>query len=101
LQSRLGGDEWLFDRWTIVDGYLFWLWFKAVGSGFDGRGFPTLADHAARCELRPSVRRIIEREVAAYEEIKSRMPAELALLPGAVGWISELAGEPEFRPILL
>lgn len=91
IEARLGEREWLLHRWTILDGYLLWLWFKAVGSGFDGRAFPRLAAHAERCERRPSVQRALEREVAAYEQIKRSMPAELAAMPGAVGSVSRLA----------
>lgn len=40
--------EWLYGDWSIVDGYLLWLWFRAVGSGMDGSDFPRCADHAQR-----------------------------------------------------
>src|SRR6476469_9385053 len=34
IEDRLSdGREWLFGDWTVVDGYLLWLWFRAVGSG--------------------------------------------------------------------
>lgn len=85
LEARLTDREWIFTDWTIIDGYLLWLWFKAVGSGFDPAGFSRLRQHAARCEQRPSVARALDREEAAYAELLPRMPPALAAMEGAVG----------------
>jgi glutathione S-transferase len=90
LEPRLADGEWLFGRWTILDAYLLWLWFKARGSGLDGSDLPLLTAHAQRCEQRPSVRAVIEREIAAYAAVESEVPAPIAAIPGAIGWIAEL-----------
>ena len=77
LESRLADREWLFGDWSIVDVHLLWLWFRATGSGFDGSPFPRLADHAARCEARPSVARVLEREETELEGLRGagKVPA--------------------------
>ncbi len=71
LESRIAGREWLYGDWTIVDAYMLWLWFRAVGAGMDGTPFPRCADHAARCEERPSVARTLDREETELARIIS------------------------------
>ena len=71
LEGRLSDREWLFGDWTIVDAYMLWLWFRAVGSGMDSAPFPRCDDHARRTEARPSVARVLDREeleLARFDE---------------------------------
>ncbi|HVO55631.1 MAG TPA: glutathione S-transferase family protein [Solirubrobacterales bacterium] len=70
LEDRLSGQEWLFAEWSVADAYMLWLWFRATGSGMDGRQFPGCLDHARRCELRPSVASVLEREESEYQELE-------------------------------
>ncbi len=76
LDKRLGGRQWLFERWSLVDVHLLWLWFRATGSGLDGSGFPSLAEHAARCEAWPAVAAAL-----AMEERELKRLREANLLP--------------------
>jgi glutathione S-transferase len=88
LEARLEGRPWLFgDRWTIVDGYLLWLWFRSVGSGLSPAPFPRLTDHGRRCEARPSVARVLDREEEAYALLikEGQLPPFAAAMPAAVG----------------
>jgi glutathione S-transferase len=62
LERRLADREWLFGDWSIVDGYMLWLWFRATGSGMDGTPFPRCGEHAMRNEQRPAVARVLDRE---------------------------------------
>lgn len=71
IEQRLGRREWLFHDWSIVDAYLLWLWFRATGSGMDGSQFPRCLDHAERCEARPSVARILDREEEVFERLRA------------------------------
>jgi glutathione S-transferase len=79
LERRLEGREWLFDEWSIVDAYAFYIWFRVVGSGLDGAEFPLFAAHARRCEARPSVARVLDREEAEFAgyEAEGVLPADL------------------------
>lgn len=77
LERRLGDHAWLYGEWSIVDAYMLWLWFRSTGSGMDGSPFPRCADHARRCERRPSVARVLERE----EEELARLRADGKLPP--------------------
>jgi glutathione S-transferase len=69
LERRLEGRDWLYERWSAVDAYLLWAWFRAVGSGMDAGGLRRCAAHARRCEERPSVARALEREEQTLAEM--------------------------------
>ncbi len=79
LEGRLADREWLFGEWSVVDAYMSWLWFRAVGSGMGAAPFRRCAAHAERCEARPSVARVLDRE----EEVYDRWDAE-GLVPASV-----------------
>jgi glutathione S-transferase len=85
LEERLSDREWLYGNWSIVDGYLLWLWFRAVGSGMDGSHFPRCADHAQRCEQRPSVTRALDREESAFASVLASGTLRETLPPHQVG----------------
>jgi glutathione S-transferase len=92
LEQRLEGREWLYEQWSIVDAYLLWVWFRAIGAGMKAEPFPRLIDHARRCEQRPSVARALDKE----EEVYARHEREGAILPATpphhVGRASVLVG---------
>jgi len=62
IDTVLAGREWYLGRWSIVDAYLYWIWFRATGYGFDPSPFPAYAAHAERVLARPATRRAIARE---------------------------------------
>ncbi len=69
IDARLQEREWLFDEWSLADVHLLWLWFRATGSGMDGAPFKRCIDHARRCEARPSVALVLEREEREYQRL--------------------------------
>jgi glutathione S-transferase len=79
LEARLGDREWLFDEWSIVDAYAFYIYFRVVGSGLDSSEFPRYAAHASRSELRPSIARVLDREEAEFSvyEADGILPEDL------------------------
>jgi glutathione S-transferase len=98
LEQRLSDREWLYGAWSIVDVYLLWLWFRAVGSGMDGSDFPRCADHAQRCEQRSTVARVLEREESAYAGLLASGTLTETLPPHQVGLApiqAKSAGAPE------
>jgi glutathione S-transferase len=91
VERRLEDREWLFGRWTILDVYLLYLWWRGVGGGVDPTPFPRLADHGRRCEQRPTLAKVIDREEAEWRtfEAEGLVPDDWA--PNYVGRIpSEL-----------
>ncbi len=70
IEDRL--DPWWYgDTWSIVDGYLFWVWWRITGVGFPGDGYPKLRAHAERSMERPAVQRAMAREAANVETLKA------------------------------
>lgn len=66
------GDWWYGAQWSLVDAYLYWVWFRITGAGFPARDHPEWADHAARMETRPAVQRALQREA----EMEAQLQAE-------------------------
>ena len=85
LEERLAEREWLYGDWSVVDGYMLWCWFRAVGSGMDRSGLARCADHARRCESRPSVDRALEREIAEFARWRESSGRDVAVRPHQVG----------------
>ena len=72
INDRLGSGGWWYgDQWSIVDGYLFWAWWRIIGVGFSDGEFPNIRRHALRIQERPSVIRAMEREAAYVDQLKS------------------------------
>lgn len=78
MEEKIDGREWLYDEWSIIDAYMDWLWLRAAGSGMDPTPYPQVADHARRCEERPSVARAIDFEVEEF----ARHEAAGKVMPG-------------------
>lgn len=72
INERLSDRPWWYgDNWSILDGYLFWTWWRIGVVGFDQSPFPHIVDHAQRIQERPSVQRALAREAANIEILKA------------------------------
>lgn len=72
IDDRLSKAPWWYgDEWSIVDGYLFWAWWRVVASGFPGERFRRICAHADRMKSRPCVVRALDREVVHVAQLKS------------------------------
>ena len=70
VDGMLAGRQWVFDEWTAVDAYLFWVWRRASLFGIvDLSPYKHYAAHAERMGSRASVKRALafEKEVQAAE----------------------------------
>ncbi len=76
VDAMLAGKEWVFDHWTAVDAYLFWVWRRFGLFKIEIPSFPNYAGHAERMMKRQSVQRALsfEKEVQAQAE-KAARPA--------------------------
>lgn len=70
IEERLVAQEWIMGDWSVIDPYLFWVWYRVTGAGYDVSKFPRIADHAERIAGRPSVARGLEREREANATLK-------------------------------
>lgn len=73
IASQLREQIWLMgERWSILDAYLAWIWFRITGAGFDPSDFPDIAAHYARASGRPSAKAALGREKVAEDELARR-----------------------------
>lgn len=62
-ENRLSQSEWLCgDHWSALDAYLYWVWFRITGAGFDGSRFPAISDFYQRSLQLDTVKAAIEHE---------------------------------------
>jgi glutathione S-transferase len=73
LERSLQQQPWVLgSEWSVLDGYLYWVWFRITGAGFDPAPFAAIAAHALRMEERPAVKRALQRESRAQQELESQ-----------------------------
>ncbi len=65
----LGGREWMFERWSIVDTYLWWAFWRARAYGHDEAPLKNLLAHAERVERRPAT----QSALALAVELEARL----------------------------
>ncbi|MDF7776398.1 glutathione S-transferase family protein [Sphingomonas sp. AOB5] len=65
IEQRLSAQPWMLgDRWSTLDAYIYWIWFR-VGDALDRSPYPAFADHHARINERPATQRMLEHEAEA------------------------------------
>ena len=73
LERRLDGQPWMLgEKWSILDAYLAWIWFRITGVGFGQGDYPALQRHYAMACERPSALAALKREEQAQDELKAR-----------------------------
>lgn len=76
IERRFEGGPWFFgEDWSAIDAYLFWVWFRLDGTGFELDRYPRFADHYRRMQARPAVQRAM-----AIEQSAGQMLREQALM---------------------
>ena len=66
VERHLTGREFLFDRFTVADAYLFWILFVAPHGGVSLDRWPALEAYAARMRTRDSVKKAFAIEAPLY-----------------------------------
>lgn len=82
IEQRLDAQPWWYGaEWSVMDAYLYWVYWRVSGAGFDASPYPAFRDHAGRMEQRPAVQRALSREA----EAQAKLEAEgLAFVPPAL-----------------
>ncbi|MCI4643803.1 MAG: glutathione S-transferase family protein [Hyphomonadaceae bacterium] len=71
IEGHLESGPWfLGEAWSAIDAYLFWVWFRLDGTGFELDRYPQFADHYRRMQDRPSVQRAMAIEQAAGQKLR-------------------------------
>jgi glutathione S-transferase len=83
IEARLANAAWWYgERWSVMDGYLYWVFWRVEGAGYDVARFPRFTSHARVNEQRPAVRRALAREEAAQAQLVAEgaafIPPEVA-----------------------
>ncbi len=73
VEDRLARQPWWYgDAWSVMDAYLFWIFWRVEGAGFPTKDYPHYSGHAERMTRRPSVQRALQRE----DEMSKQLEAE-------------------------
>ena len=72
VEDRLGeGPWWYGDKWSAMDAYLSWVFWRVEGADFPVADYPRFADHMKRMAARPAFKRAIEIEAAATTALEA------------------------------
>ncbi len=79
IEKKLTNQEWWYgDKWSAMDAYLFWVFWRVEGADYDVSRFPAFTQHARRMEQRESVIRAMARENDAQKQLEAE---GLAFIP--------------------
>ena len=85
VEERLGGSDWWYgDNWSVVDAYLYWVFWRVEGAEFPVADFPRYFGHARRMEQRPAVQRAMAREAEAERQLEAEGLAFKPTIPDGV-----------------
>ena len=72
IDSRLDGQPWWYgDQWSVMDAYLYWIYWRCEGAGYPADGYPHYQAHAAGMEARDSTQKALAREAEAQKQLES------------------------------
>ena len=84
IDRRLAGSRWWYgDRWSIVDAYVNWVWFRVAGTQFDGSAFPNLRRHDVDMQQRAAVKRALAISTSVAEGLAAQGLAVTFTEPGS------------------
>ena len=73
IEDRLQSQDWfLSEGWSVIDAYLFWVYFRLDGTAFDVSAYPAFTKHYKTIQQRPSVKRAIAFEMKAGMSLKEK-----------------------------
>jgi len=73
IEAKLEGKSWWYGNdWSIMDAYIYWVYFRITGGGFAIETYTNWSAHAHRMDARPAVRSALSKEA----ELQSILEAE-------------------------
>lgn len=66
LNERLKDRQWLYEKWSAADAYIFWIWQRAGEALANKTAFGAITSHAARMGALPPVQRALRREAETF-----------------------------------
>ena len=72
IEERFANRHWWYgEEWSVMDAYLYWIFWRVQGADFDVTPYAAFQDHAVRMEQRPSVQRALQREAEAEQQLEA------------------------------
>lgn len=72
INQRLSDQKWWYgDQWSIMDAYLYWVYWRCEGADYDVTAYEHYQAHSKHMEKRPSTQRALEREAAARAQLEA------------------------------
>ncbi|MFQ1701494.1 glutathione S-transferase family protein [Loktanella agnita] len=72
IDTRLGKGKWWYgDAWSVMDAYVYWIWFRITGAGFSGADIPHWAAHAQAMEARPAIQRALSKDASLQATLEA------------------------------
>jgi glutathione S-transferase len=81
LDRHLKGREFLLDRFTVADAYLFTVLNWNIATPVDLKAWPAVNDYYTRLKSRPSIARALKEEFALYAEEQKRVSSAVPRTP--------------------
>jgi glutathione S-transferase len=73
IDQRLSENRWWYgDRWSIMDAYINWVWFRVSGTAFDVSPYRSFARHDDANAGRPAVQRALRHDAEAAKWLAAR-----------------------------
>ncbi len=71
INDRLSNNSWWYgDDWSVMDAYLYWIYWRVEGAGYEVDPFPAFLAHKNLMEQRPAVQRALAREAEAMAQLE-------------------------------
>ncbi len=72
IEDELASRGWWYgNSWSVMDAYLYWVFWRVNGAGFPAEDYPRFSEHARRMEQRPAVQRALSREQTLQAELEA------------------------------
>lgn len=72
IDERLADRQWWYgDAWSVMDAYLYWIYWRCAGADYDIAPFSNFQGHAEHMEARPATQRALEREAKAQAQLEA------------------------------
>ena len=85
IDRRLSENRWWYgERWSIVDAYINWVWFRVTGTDFNASEYGNFARHDGDMRQRPAVKRALAISSEVSEKLAAQGLAVKFSGPGAV-----------------
>ncbi len=73
IDKRLSESRWWYgERWSVIDAYINWVWFRVTGTAYNSRAYPNFARHDERMRQRPSMQRALRRDSEAAAHLEAQ-----------------------------